>query len=499
MAGYRHSPNPLAAVADVRSAVYSCEHTLPDLRTQLAVNHVVHNIGPTSPLPNRSRFLQKIESHDMKIAVIGTGYVGLVTGTCFADSGNDVTCVDIRSDIIDRLRRGDVPIFEPGLSEMVTRNAASGRLQFTTDLPDAVKKAKLVYLAVGTPQSDNGGADLSSLWKVIDSLAPHLADDAIVVTKRTVPVGTNAGIYGRLQELTGRDFDVASNPEFLKEGAAIDDFMRPDRVVVGVRREEVGEVLRDLYAPFLRTEKPFLVMSPESAELTKYVANAMLSTKISFINEMANLCEQVGGDINDVRRGIGHDSRIGFAFLFPGVGYGGSCFPKDVRALATVARAQGLEPRLLDVVDQVNEHQKLVMQTKIEEHFQGDLAGKTIAVWGLAFKPRTDDIREAPALTLIDRLLELGAKVQVHDPEAMDNVRAVYGDRLAYVDTPLDTLAAADALAIMTEWGEFRRPDFAAMKERMRSAVIFDGRNLYEPEQMRSLGFTYHSIGRRSV
>ncbi len=435
----------------------------------------------------------------MKIAVIGTGYVGLVTGTCFADSGNDVTCVDVRSDIIDRLRRGDVPIFEPGLSELVTRNAASGRLQFTTDLPAAVKRAKLVYLAVGTPQSDSGAADLSSLWKVIDSIAPHLADDAIVVTKSTVPVGTNAAIYVRLQELTGRDVDVASNPEFLKEGAAIDDFMRPDRVVVGVRLEEVADVLRDLYGPFLRTEKPLLVMSPESAELTKYVANAMLSTKISFINEMANLCEQVGGDINDVRRGIGHDSRIGFAFLFPGVGYGGSCFPKDVRALAMVARAQGLEPRLLDVVDQVNEHQKLVMQTKIEEHFQDDLAGKTIAVWGLAFKPRTDDIREAPALVLIDRLLVLGAKVRVHDPEAMDNVRADYGDRLAYIDTPLDTLDAADALAIMTEWGEFRQPDFAAMKDRMSSAVIFDGRNLYEPEQMQSLGFTYHSIGRRPV
>jgi len=435
----------------------------------------------------------------MKIAVIGTGYVGLVTGTCFADSGNDVTCVDIDQEKIAALQRGEIPVFEPGLSELVLRNADIGRLHFTTDLPAAVQPARLVYLAVGTPPSEDGSADLSALWKVVESIAPHLTDDAIVVTKSTVPVGTNTAIYGRLRELTGREVDVASNPEFLKEGAAIDDFMKPDRVVVGVRRPEVGRVLHELYAPFLRTEKPFLVMSPESAELTKYVANALLSTKISFINEMANLCEAVGGDINDVRRGIGHDSRIGFAFLFPGVGYGGSCFPKDVRALAAVARERDIEPQILKAVDDVNRRQKLVMQSKLERHFKDGLRGKTIAIWGLAFKPRTDDIREAPALTLIDRLLELGSTIQVHDPEAMNNVRKEYGDRLTYAETPLDALDGADALAIMTEWSEFRNPDFDAMKRRMRKPTIFDGRNLYQLEQMKSLGFSYHSIGRASV
>jgi UDPglucose 6-dehydrogenase len=292
---------------------------------------------------------------------------------------------------------------------------------------------------------------------------------------------------------------VASNPEFLKEGAAIDDFMKPDRVVVGVRRPEVAEVLRELYAPFLRTEKPFLVMSPESAEMTKYVANALLSTKISFINEVANLCERMQADINDVRRGIGHDSRIGFAFLFPGVGYGGSCFPKDVRALASLARKAGIEPRILDTVDAVNTHQKTVMSEKIERHFQGKLAGRTVAVWGLAFKPRTDDIREAPALVLIDRLLDQGVKVQVHDPEAMQNVRKLYGGKLSYADQPYGALEGAEALAIMTEWKEFLQPDFAQMRSLMKAPVIFDGRNLYKPEQMRAAGFVYHSIGRASV
>ena len=341
----------------------------------------------------------------MKIAVIGTGYVGLVTGTCFADSGNDVTCVDIDRAKIDRLNRGEIPIYEPGLEEMVRENQAAERLRFTTDLAATVAPAEVVFLAVGTPQSDNGAADLSALWAVVESIAPHLRPDAVVVTKSTVPVGTCAKIFARLKEHTGRDCDVASNPEFLKEGSAIEDFIKPDRVVVGVRREEVGELLHELYKPFLRTEKPFLVMSPESAELTKYVANALLSTKISFINEMANLCERMGGDINDVRRGIGHDSRIGFAFLFPGVGYGGSCFPKDVRALVNMAEDYGLEPRILQAIDDVNEQQKRVMIAKIDDHFHGNVRGKTIAVWGLAFKPRTDDIREAPALVLIDWLL----------------------------------------------------------------------------------------------
>jgi UDPglucose 6-dehydrogenase len=435
----------------------------------------------------------------MKIAVIGTGYVGLVTGTCFADSGNDVTCVDIDKAKIDRLNRGEIPIYEPGLAEMVIENQAAERLSFTTDLPTAVQAAQIVYLAIGTPQSDDGAADLTALWKVVDAIAPHLRSDAIVVTKSTVPVGTNLKVYARLKEATGRECDVASNPEFLKEGSAIEDFIKPDRVVVGVRREEVGEVLHELYKPFLRTEKPFIVMSPESAELTKYVANALLSTKISFINEMANMCERMNADINDVRRGIGHDSRIGFAFLFPGVGYGGSCFPKDVRALMKMAEELGVEPRVMRAVDEVNENQKRVAIEKIQSHLGGNLRGKTIAVWGLAFKPRTDDIREAPALVLIDWLLAQGATVRVHDPEAMDNVRQLYGDKLVYCAKPMEALEKVDALAIMTEWGDYQRPEFKDMAARMRAPVIFDGRNLYEPDMMQRRGFIYHSIGRPAV
>jgi UDPglucose 6-dehydrogenase len=435
----------------------------------------------------------------MKIAVIGTGYVGLVTGTCFADSGNDVTCVDIDQAKIDRLNKGDMPIYEPGLAEMIHENQTAERLRFTIDLPAAVSAAEIVYLAIGTPQTGDGSADLTALWKVVDSIAPHLRSDAIVVTKSTVPVGTNSKIYARLKEATGRDCDVASNPEFLKEGSAIEDFIKPDRVVVGVRRPEVADVLQELYKPFLRTEKPFLSMSPESAELTKYVANALLSTKISFINEMANMCERMNADINDVRRGIGHDSRIGFAFLFPGVGYGGSCFPKDVRALMKMAEELGVEPRVLRAVDDVNEKQKRVAIEKIQVHFAGNVRGKTVAVWGLAFKPRTDDIREAPALVLVDWLLSQGAVVRVHDPEAMDNVRLQYGDKLVYCSKPMEALDKADALAIMTEWGDYQRPDFKEMAARMRSPVVFDGRNLYEPRRMQQLGFTYHSIGRPAV
>jgi len=435
----------------------------------------------------------------MKIAVIGTGYVGLVTGTCFADSGNDVTCVDIDEAKIDRLKQGQVPIYEPGLEELIQKNQSAERIHFTTDLAAAVKPADMVFLAVGTPQSESGAADLTALWQVVDRIAPCLQPEAIVVTKSTVPVGTCSKAYARLKELTGHECDVASNPEFLKEGSAIEDFMKPDRVVVGVRRQEVAEILLELYKPFLRTEHPFLVMSPESAELTKYVANAMLATKISFINEMANLCERMNADINDVRRGIGHDSRIGFAFLFPGVGYGGSCFPKDVRALMRMAEEHGVEPRMLRAVDEVNEQQKELMAKKLSSHFAGNLAGKTIAVWGLSFKPRTDDIREAPALTLIDWLLSQGAVVRVHDPEAMENVRRQYGERLTYCTKPLEAIRGAEALAIMTEWGDYRRPDFKEILARMRSPVIFDGRNLYEPYMMRRLGFTYHSIGRPAV
>jgi len=435
----------------------------------------------------------------MRIAVVGTGYVGLVTGTCFADSGNNVVCLDINADKIARLNRGEIPIYEPGLEELVVRNAKAGRLTFSTDTAAGIRAAEIVFLAVGTPPAADGSADLTSLWNVVDAIAPHLDPRAVIVTKSTVPVGTCAGIERRLKERTGRDCLVASNPEFLKEGAAIEDFQKPDRVVVGVRTAAVGDVLKSLYQPFLRTEHPFLVMSPESSEMTKYVANALLSTKISFINEVANLCERMEADIDDVRRGIGHDSRIGFAFLFPGVGYGGSCFPKDVQALASMARDKGVPARILTAVHETNLAQKQVLGTKIAAHFGGDLAGRRIAVWGLAFKPRTDDVRDAPALDLLERLLAGGARVTVYDPEAMDNVRAIHGDRIAYAATPMDALDGAECLAIMTEWGDFRRPDFDEMARRMQSRTIFDGRNLYSRAEMRARGFSYTSIGRAPV
>jgi UDPglucose 6-dehydrogenase len=435
----------------------------------------------------------------MRIAMVGTGYVGLVTGTCFADSGNDVICVDIDEDKIRRLKLGEIPIYEPGLSDLVKQSVAAGRLDFTTDLAAAVGTAELVYLAVGTPQDEDGSADVAALMGVAEAMAPHLGDDAIVVIKSTVPVGTNARVTARLKELTGRDCPVANNPEFLKEGAAVEDFLKPDRIVVGVRDQRAAEVLRELYAPFLRTEKPFLAMSPESAELTKYVANALLATKISFINSMANLCERIGGDINDVRRGIGHDSRIGFQFLFPGVGYGGSCFPKDVRALVSSCREVGVDPQLLLAIDKVNEAQKRVLLEKVEKHFGGNIENRRIAVWGLAFKPRTDDVREAPSLVLLQSLVKHGAKLQVHDPAAMENTRRVFGNALTYFDRPMNALHGAEALAVNTEWSEFRHPDFVEMRRRMAAPVIFDGRNLFNPDRMRKLGFTYHSIGRRSV
>jgi UDPglucose 6-dehydrogenase len=435
----------------------------------------------------------------LKIAIIGTGYVGLVTGTCFAESGNDVTCVDIDAAKIAGLMRGELPIYEPGLAELVERNAEHGRLHFTTDTAAAVRPAQLVFLAVGTPQREDGAADLSTLWQVVDGLAPHLDPQCLVVTKSTVPVGTNAGIRNRLRARTGREHRVASNPEFLKEGAALDDFMKPDRVVVGTRNEADAELLRTLYRPFLRTEKPFLAMSPESAELTKYVANALLATKISFINEVANVCRRMGADINDVRRGIGHDARIGFAFLFPGVGYGGSCFPKDVRALEHMARAVGVEPRMLTAVDAVNTAQRTVLLEEILAEFGGQLTGRTIAVWGLAFKPQTDDVREAPALSLIGRLLELGAAVRAHDPVAMDNVRRTLGERISYCDDPYDALTGADALVVMTEWKEFVHVDLARVRQALRRPLVFDGRNVYEPAAMQQAGFKYHSIGRPAV
>jgi UDPglucose 6-dehydrogenase len=439
----------------------------------------------------------------VKVAVVGTGYVGLVTATCLAESGNEVTGVDKDARKIETLKGDKLPIYEPGLLELVQRNRRESRLRFSHDLAEAVASARLIFIAVGTPQGETGAADLSAIWAVGDEIARQLKDippgppgSRVVIIKSTAPVGTNAKLNDRLRAAGCAHIDVASNPEFLKEGAALDDFMKPDRVVVGVRRPEVADVLRELYAPFLRTERPFLVMSPESAEMTKYAANAMLATKISFINEMANLCDRLGADINDVRRGIGHDARIGFQFLHPGPGFGGSCFPKDVQAILGMGRALGMPLDLSAAVESVNQRQKQVLFEKISRHFGGDLAGKAIAVWGLAFKPRTDDIRESPALTLIDSLLAAGVGVRVHDPEAMANVRALYNDRLTYSDRPYGALEGADGLAIVTEWQEFRNPDFDVMRRLLKGPVIFDGRNLYEPKTMKGYGFTYYGIGR---
>jgi UDPglucose 6-dehydrogenase len=431
----------------------------------------------------------------MKIAMLGTGYVGLVTGTCLADSGNNVICIDIDASKVERLRAGEIPIYEPGLEDMVRRNSKSGRLFFTTSVAEAVPGADCIFIAVGTPQGEDGSADLTSVFKAAESLAPHLDHDAIVVIKSTVPVGTNRAVKRRLEELTGREIHVASNPEFLKEGCAIDDFIKPDRVVVGVTSPQVAEVLKELYQPFLRTENPFLVMGLESAEMTKYVANCMLATKISFINEMANLCELVGADINEDRRGIGHDQRIGFSFLFPGVGYGGSCFPKDVRALQSVGRSFGFETAILAAVDHVNDRQKSVLFRKLKDHFGGQLRGRKIAIWGLAFKPRTDDIREAPSLELIRALLDAGAEVHVHDPVAMDNVRTVFKESVTYHDHQYDTLEGAEALVIVTEWNQYRNPDFDYILHKMKQPVVFDGRNIFDVKRMQQLGFQYSGIG----
>jgi UDPglucose 6-dehydrogenase len=431
----------------------------------------------------------------MNIVVIGTGYVGLVTGTCLADSGNNVVCIDIDVDKVERLKKAEIPIYEPGLEEMVKRNVQARRLHFATSGADSVPSADCIFIAVGTPEGEDGSADLKYVFAAGEGLAPYLSEEAIVIVKSTVPVGTNRALKARLDELTGRDVNIASNPEFLKEGCAIDDFMKPDRVVVGVTKPQVAEVLRELYQPFLRTENPFLVMGLESAEMTKYVANCMLATKISFINEMANLCELVGADINDVRRGIGHDQRIGFQFLFPGVGYGGSCFPKDVKALTATARRHDFKATLLEAVDTVNDRQKSVLFEKLKKHFKGELAGRKIAIWGLAFKPRTDDIREAPSLVLIQALLDAGAELHVHDPVAMENVRKKLGDVLHYHSHQYDTLEGAEALAICTEWNQYRNPDFDYILHKMATPVIMDGRNLYDPRKMKQLGFQYSGIG----
>lgn len=435
----------------------------------------------------------------MRITVVGTGYVGLVSGTCFADCGNDVVCVDIDAEKVARLQKGILPIYEPGLGELVAHNLKEGRLQFTTSLKEGLDVSQLVIIAVGTPQREDGSANLDALFAVVDGIREHATTGKIVVIKSTVPVGTNAQVLARLNQNSPVKHVSASVPEFLKEGYAVDDFMKPDRIVVGVREPEVAELLRELHAPLLRTGRPFLVMSPESAEMTKYAANAMLATKISFINEMANLCEKLEADITDVRMGIGHDSRIGFQFLHPGAGYGGSCFPKDVRALIALSQQVGVAPRILQAVDDLNEAQKGVLFQKLYGLFHGELAGKTVAIWGLSFKPRTDDIREAPALVLIRALLEACVEIRVHDPQAMENVRRIFGEQLTYCDRAYGTLEQADALAIVTEWPEFRNPDFEVMRRLLRRPIIVDGRNLYDPLRMAAMGFTYACIGRQTA
>ncbi len=435
----------------------------------------------------------------MNIAVVGTGYVGLVSGTCFAESGNEVFCVDINRERIAQLTAGHVPIYEPGLEELVRRNVKEGRLRFTTDLPEGVGQAMVSFLAVGTPMGADGAADLSQVHKVAEEIARAAIGYHIIAIKSTVPVGTN----DRVREIVGSDghgrVDVCSVPEFLKEGSAIEDFMRPDRVVIGSTSEKATTILREIHAPFVRTDNPILVMDPRSAELTKYASNAMLALRISFINQMANLCEAVGAEINDVRRGMGSDRRIGSQFLFPGVGYGGSCFPKDVQALIHSAASHKLEFSILRAADEVNDEQKRILVERARQHFGPDLTGRTFAVWGLSFKPRTDDMREAPSLVVIEALLAAGARIQAHDPEALAGARTFFGDRISYHEANYEALRGADALVILTEWNQFRHPNFQRIKAELKKPVIFDGRNLYDPALMKALEFTYYSIGRRPV
>jgi UDPglucose 6-dehydrogenase len=435
----------------------------------------------------------------MKLCVVGTGYVGLVAGTCFAESGNDVVCVDNVAAKIAALRDGVVPIYEPGLEELIRRNVAEGRLGFTTDLAQAVRASAVVFIAVGTPSGDDGAADLGAVMAVAREIARAMDGFRVVVTKSTVPIGTSERVRGEIAAITSHPFDVVSNPEFLKEGAAIEDFMKPDRVVIGAASARAVDTMRELYEPFVRTGNPILVMDNPSAEMTKYAANALLATRISFMNEIANLCERVGADVDQVRRGIGYDRRIGHHFLFPGVGYGGSCFPKDVKAVIHTAHEHGMEFPLLNAVEDVNEAQKRRLVEKVTAEFGQDLHGRRFAIWGLAFKPRTDDMREAPSLSIVDGLLGRGAELAVHDPEALAEARKVFGDRVTYHRTNYEALQDADALLIVTEWNEFRRPDFPRMKRLLRRPIIFDGRNLYEPDVMREHGFTYLPIGRAVV
>ncbi|MGI4885383.1 MAG: UDP-glucose dehydrogenase family protein [Janthinobacterium lividum] len=436
----------------------------------------------------------------MKIAVVGTGYVGLVTGTCFAEVGIDVTCIDIDQKKIDNLHNGILPIYEPGLEEMVARNVEKGRLHFSTDLSEAIKGCDVAFIAVGTPPGEDGSADLKYVLAVARGIGENIDDYCVVVTKSTVPVGTAAKVRAELEQALQKrgaavEFDVASNPEFLKEGAAIDDFLKPDRIVVGVASERAEDVMTKLYKPFLLNGHPIIFMDIPSAEMTKYAANSMLATKISFMNDVANLCEIMGADVNMVRRGIGSDARIGTKFIYPGIGYGGSCFPKDVKALIKTAQENGYDMQVLRAVESVNDAQKSVLYDKLSRHFQGELRGLKIAVWGLSFKPKTDDMREAPSLVIIEKLLAAGCTVTAYDPVAMPEAKHSLGERITYAKDEFDALIDADALLVVTEWPDFRVPNFNVVARLMKQKAIFDGRNIYEAKELKELGFAYHCIG----
>lgn len=435
----------------------------------------------------------------MKIAVVGTGYVGLVTGTCFSETGNYVTCVDIDQRKIEKLSNGQITIFEPGLEKLFQRNLKEERLKFTTNLQEGIKDAQVIFLALPTPPGEDGSADLKYILKVADDLGKIMQDYKVIIDKSTVPVGTSKKVHDAIAKNAKVEFDVVSNPEFLREGVAVDDFMKPDRVVIGTESDRAKEILGELYAPFVRQGNPIIYMDEASAELTKYAANSFLATKITFMNEIARICELVGADVDLVRMGIGSDERIGRRFLFPGIGYGGSCFPKDVKALVKSSSDVDYQFKILKAVEEVNEEQKMSLLPKIKSYF-GSLEGKTIAIWGLAFKPNTDDIREAPALTIIDELLKMGANIKAFDPEAMNNVRELYDhENITFCESQYDALKKADALIIATEWPEFRTPDFEKMQAFLKSKVIFDGRNVYDLDKMEKLGFFYSSIGRRVV
>ena len=432
----------------------------------------------------------------MNVSVIGTGYVGLVVGACLAETGNTVCCADIDKKKIDKLRQNVLPIYEPGLEPLVERNQKEERLRFTTDLADAVRSAEVLFIAVGTPPGEDGSADLRYVLEVAELVGKHMAREMVVVTKSTVPVGSAAKVKAAVAKEAKFPFHVCSNPEFLKEGTAVEDFMRPDRVILGIESTFARRVMTDLYSPFVRTGKPIILMDLASAEMTKYAANGMLATRISFMNEIANLCDEVGANVDFVRKGIGSDARIGSAFLFPGPGYGGSCFPKDVKALVRTAYERGVALDVLSAVDATNERQKRILGVKIGHALGHNLDGKRVALWGLAFKAGTDDMREAPSLTLIETLLEAGAKVCAHDPAAMDQARAILDDKIEFADSGYEALEGADALVIVTDWNEYRNPDFNRIKKALREPVIIDGRNLYDSDRMRELGIRYYSIGR---